>query len=365
MKYPLGSPDIQEGDIQAAVDVLRTGWLVQGKNVEQLEQSIAQFCKVNHAVCASNGTATMHLCLKLLEVTPEDEVIVPAFSYIATANVIELVNAKPVFVDIELDTFNLNPKITIASITPSTKVILPVHEFGLMADLDLILHAIKNTAIFLIEDAACALGATDLGRSAGSLGDFGSFSLHPRKAITSGEGGVITTNSSKWANTLKTLRNHGISKSNGKQEFVMAGFNYRMTDFQAALVLSQFQRLDNILKIKRQLAKIYLSEIKNPTLKLPSEPQGKEHTWQTFHVLAETEQQRDTILSKLKDKGIGSNYGAQCIPAQLYYRQKYGYEAEKEFPNAYKAYTCGFALPIYEKLTTEDIRYITRVVNTL
>jgi perosamine synthetase len=362
---PLASPDINEADIAAVTKVLRTGMLIQGKEVEKLENNVAEFLGVDHCIAVSNGTATMHLCLVAEGIGEGDEVIVPAFSYVATANVVELVGATPVFVDIDPLTFNIDVSKIEGAITSKTKAIIPVHEFGLAADISNIKIIAEKYNLIIIEDAACALGAKEENQFVGSFGTAGSFSLHPRKAISSGEGGLITTNNKALAQKLRILRNHGIDSSNGKMDFVMVGFNYRMTDFQAALVESQFQRLTDILTYKQTLAEVYFNEIKSASVQLPVVPLGKNHTWQTFHVVLDETINRDAAIATLKEQGIGTNYGAQCIPAQTFYANKYGYNFKELFPKAYKAFTNGLALPVYEKIGKEDIFRISQAINSL
>lgn len=365
MKYPLASPDITAEDIAAVTAVLKTGMLVQGPVVAALEQSFCSYTGAAHAVAVSNGTATMHLALKLLGIGPGDEVVVPALSYVATANVVELVGAKPVFVDVEERTFNMDVEQLETALTPATKALLPVHEFGLCCDIANIHKIAVAHQLPLIEDAACALGATQHGVFAGTTGLMGSFSLHPRKSITSGEGGVLQTPDEGIATKLRQLRNHGIEMVNGQMDFVEAGFNYRMTDYQAALANSQMQRIAQTLIKKRQLSEVYFNEIKNPAITLPFVPQGHDHTWQTFHVLLPEDLDRPAVIAKLRAKGIGANYGAQCIPATTYYARKYDQDAATLYPNAWRAYTCGLAIPLYEKLTPADLQYIAAAINQL
>jgi perosamine synthetase len=364
-KIPLMIPTIDEQDIENAVKVLRSGMLVQGKYVQSLEESIKKLTGTPEAVAVSNGTATLHLALVTLGIGEGDEVIVPAFSYVASANVIELVKAKPVFVDVDLSTFNIDPSKIEAVISPSTKALMVVHEFGLSADMEAIIAICKQHNLLLIEDAACALGATCNGKPVGSFGDFGSFSFHPRKAITSGEGGILVTGNGQYAAKLRVLRNHGIEIIEGKMEFTEAGFNYRMTDFQAALLTGQADRLSSIIEKRQALADLYFRHITSPAVTLPVVPANRNHTWQTFHVLVDKEYSRDAIREKLLGHGIETNYGAQCIPAQKFYKQKYAYDSASLYPNAYISYTQGLALPMYDKLTEEDIIYISQTLNTI
>ncbi len=363
MKFiPLMSPSITEQDIEAVTEVLRSGMLVQGENVAALEREVADYLQIKNVVAVSNGTATLHLALLALGVSAGDEVIVPAFSYVATANVVEIVGAKCIFVDVEKDTFNIDVSQIERAVTPRTKAIIPVHEFGLACDISDLMELARKHNLFVIEDAACALGATENGKYVGTFGNVGSFSLHPRKAVTSGEGGFLTTNDDNLAEKFRVLRNHGIKMQDGKMDFVAAGFNYRMTDFQAALVRGQFARLEEIINYRNELAKFYLELLKDVSyISLPSLTENRNHTWQTFHTILSEEIDRDNFIQKLKEKGVGTNYGAQCIPYQTYYREKYKLNCEKLFPNALRAYRQGLALPIYEKMQTADIQTVAKI----
>lgn len=362
---PLAKPNITEKDIELVSSVLRSGMLVQGKYVNELENEFVKFTQVSFAAAVSNGTATLHLALIALGIKNGDEVIVPAFSYMATANVVELVGAKPVFVDIDLTTFNIDVTKIEAAITPKTKAIIPVHEFGLSCDIEGVMSIAKKHNLFVIEDAACALGAKFKNKHVGTFGDFGSFSLHPRKAISSGEGGILITNSKNFDKLVKLLRNHGTDIIDGKMNFSEFGFNYRMTDFQAALVYSQLPRLQQGIEYKQKLANIYFNELNLINLTLPFIPSYTQHTWQTFHVIVNNKINRDDLIEKLKAKNIGVNYGAQCMPYMQSFQKKYNLNCEKLFPNALKAYKHGLALPIYELLTKEQIQYISKTINQL
>jgi len=359
----LAKPDLLEQDIAEAVRVFRSGMLVQGTEVKNLENRVSEYLKTEYCSSVSNGTASLHLALIALGIGPEDEVILPALSYIATANVIELVGAKCVFVDTHPRFFDIDELKIEAHISSKTKAIIPVHEFGLCANMPAIMELAKKFNLKVIEDAACALGATVDSKFAGTFGHFGSFSLHPRKAITSGEGGLLVTADSELDFKIKTLRNHGIEPDSVPMNFIAAGFNYRMTDFQAALVNSQLSRLEHIIEYKSKLASIYLGEIRNPAIRLPEIPIYTKHTWQTFHILLENEKQRDKLKEHLNVNGIMSNYGAQCIPAMTYYRNKYGHNSESEFPNAFEAYSCGLAIPLYSQLKEDQVKFISKTIN--
>ena len=362
---PLAKPNILPQDIDLVVDVLKSGMLVQGKYVAALESSFLKLTQAGYASAVSNGTATLHLALIALGIKEGDEVIVPAFSYIATANVVELVGATPIFVDIDVQTFNIDVAKIEAVITKRTKVIIPVHEFGLACDIEAVMAIAKKHSLFVIEDAACALGALYENKHVGSFGDFGSFSLHPRKAISSGEGGVLITNQEQYDKRIKTLRNHGTEVINSKMDFIEFGYNYRMTDFQAALVFSQMNRLQDSIAYKNELAAIYFKEIKTNNIQLPFIPNYTTHTWQTYHVIIDENINRDNLIDRLREKNIGVNYGAQCIPYMKVYQDKYHYSCEELFPNALKAYKQGLALPIYDLVTQEQVKYISTTLNNL
>lgn len=363
---PLASPDIQPQDIEAATEVLRSGKLVQGEKVKEFEQVLGNYLGVRHCIAVTNGTSSLQLILVALGIGAGDEVIVPAFSYIATANVVELVGARPIFIDVELSTFNIDSSKIEENITSKTKAIIIVHEFGLSADTKVIKAICDRHNLFLIEDAACALGAKEYDIFAGTLGVAGSYSFHPRKAITSGEGGAIVTNDRKLAGRLRALRNHGIDPDvMSKQEFVLAGFNCRMTDIQAALLTSQLKRLPAILDKKQRIAEAYLSGISNSQITLPTVELNKNHAWQTFHVLLSPSLEQEKVIKFLSERGIGTNYGAQCIPVQKFYREKYGYQPECAFPNAFVAFERGLALPIYEKLSDQDVKLVINAVNEI
>jgi dTDP-4-amino-4,6-dideoxygalactose transaminase len=352
-------PDIQQQDIDAVVTVLQSGMLIQGFKVKELENNIAKYLGVKHAIAASSGTATLHLALIASGIGKGDEVIVPAFSYIATANVVELVGAKPIFVDIDINSFNIDKNLIEQAITPRTKAVMPVHEFGLACDIADICELAKKYDLQVIEDAACALGATENGKFTGTFGNVGSFSFHPRKAITSGEGGMLVTNDDELARKLRILRNHGIDIQNGKMEFVEAGFNYRMTDFQATMVNSQFQRFETILEYKNKLADVYFNCLKHlEKIDLPEVPGNKRHTWQSFHIVLDESTDRDELIATLLKQGIGTNYGAQCMPYQKYFQEKYKLPCETLFPNALRAYEKGVVLPLYGTLTKNDINLV-------
>lgn len=364
MKIPLARPNIQQSDIDNVVNVLNSGMLVQGTNVQGLEDIIIKMLNTSYCSAVSNGTASLHIALISLGIGVGDEVIVPAFSYVATANVVELVGAKPVFVDIDIETFNIDISKINSKITERTKAIMPVHEFGLACNMTEIVEIAKKNNLYIIEDAACALGATWQGKNVGTFGDFGSFSLHPRKAVTSGEGGLLFSQNESRDNEIKCLRNHGIEHGTFPMNFKSAGFNYRMTDFQAALVFGQVTRLSIIIEQRQAIAKIYNDELRNSLFIKPQVNIGSSHIYQSYHILLESQDTRKEFSKYLLSKGITNNYGAQCIPKMTFYKNKYKHNCEIEFPNALAAYSRGLAIPLFETLTETEINYIINTINT-
>lgn len=363
--HPLASPDLNEADIAAAVRVLRSGMLVQGPEVALLESLACARTGSTHAVAVANGTIAIQLALEAAGIGPGDEVIVPALSYIATANAVVLCGASPVFVDVDARTFNLNPPLIEEAITPRTRAILTVHEFGLCCEIDAICAIAAKHNLIVIEDAACALGSLHRGRPAGSFGTLATFSLHPRKIITCGEGGIITTSSADLADRLRVLRNHGASLPPRPHAFIAAGHNARLTDFQAALAASQLARFDATLRHRARLAELYFNEIRHPALTLPLIPDTHTPNWQTFHLLLDDTLDQSRAISWLRARGIGSNLGAQCMPAQEFYLPRFGDACPRMFPSAWRAWKKGLAIPLHEKISIEDAAFIAATLNQL
>lgn len=359
---PLARPSIDRRDRENVRAVLESGQLVQGSRVAALEEAVAATVGVDHAVAVSSGTATLHLALLSFGTGPGDEVIVPAFSHVATANAVELTGAKPVFVDVDPGSFNIQPDGMARAISGRTKVLMPVHEFGFPADMGKILEIAESHRLPVVEDAACALGSQWSGRKVGSFGAAGSFSLHPRKAVTSGEGGVLTTNDSGRASFFRIMRNHGMDDSGRTPDFVQAGFNYRMTDIQAALALGQIERLETLIARRQAVAERYDRELRGRFFRKPSFPATGRTNWQSYHIVLDDTVDQTEFLAFLREKGIGANCGAQCIPMQTYYRRKYGYAAG-DFPEAYRAFRRGVVLPLFDSMTEIQVTRVIDCVN--
>ena len=361
----LAKPHISGKAIEKVVEVLKSGNLVQGKYVEEFENALCDYLNVKNAIVVSSGTAALHLALLALEIKEGDEVIVPAFTFPATANVVEVVGAKPVFVDINLSDFCIDTSKIEEAITKRTKAIMPVHEFGQAAKMDEIVKIANHYNLKIAEDAACALGAEFENQKVGTFGELGCFSFHPRKAITTGEGGVVVTSDDELAQKINVLRNHGISYKDGKVDFIAAGLNYRMTDFQAILGICQLEDIDNIIIQRIETANKYNNELKKTNwIKTPHVYENRKMVYQTYHVLLDDDKDRDKLVDYLKSKEIESNLGAQALPCLTYYKTKYKLK-ESDFPNAVNAYKQGLALPMGDHVTTEDITYISNTLKTM
>ncbi len=347
-------PEIGEDEILAVGEVLSSGYLVQGVHVEAFERLVADYVGVRHAVAVSSGTAALHLALLALDIRAGDEVIIPDFTFPATANVIVLAGATPVLVDVEPTTFNLDVTQLRQAITSHTRAIMPVHLFGLSADMDPILTIAEEFGIPVIEDAACALGASYYGRPCGSMGRIGCFSFHPRKVITTGEGGMAVTNDDELADRIRLLRNHGMVRQVGGMQFTQAGFNYRMTDFQGAMGRVQIQRLEDIVTRRSILAEAYgaaLSRI--PSIVLPATPAGLRHVWQSYVILIGDNISRDRIIDVLRERGIEATIGTYAVSAQPAYAQ-----INKMAPNSLRAFAHSLCLPLHSRLSLTDIEEV-------
>jgi len=365
-------PSIDEDDLQAVREVLESGYLVQGPKVAAFEQIIADYVGSKYAVAVSNCTAALHISLLALGIQPGDTIAVTAYSWLSTANVIEMCGAKPVFVDICPDTFNMNPaslkKVLfelMASVQESEKpkAILPVHTFGQMADMKGISKLADEYDLPVIEDAACALGTTLEDRQAGTLGKLGCFSFHPRKAITTGEGGLVVTNDKILARKLRALRNHGLDPEAKLPDFIMAGFNYRMTEFQAALGITQMAKLDRIIAARRRLAANYDKLLQDTSVRAPTVAAGSQPVYQSYVVLLPRRYapHRVELITRLREHGIETTIGTWHMPMTSYFRTKYGYK-QGDFPVADQIFACSLTLPLHEKMLESEQRYVIRAL---
>jgi dTDP-4-amino-4,6-dideoxygalactose transaminase len=367
---------VGDAEWQALREPLESGWLTQGPIVRAFEQAFADRHGVRHALTSTSCTTALHLALVAVGVGPGDEVILPAFTWVATANVVLYCGATPVFVDVEEDTFNISAEGVAAAVSSRTRAVIPVHLFGLCADMDAIRAAVPPS-IALVEDAACAVGSEYRGRCAGGLGTVGAFSFHPRKIITTGEGGMVTTNDPALAAEVDRLRNHGASVPEEDRhasatpfalpEFDVLGFNYRMTDLQAAVGLVQLKRLDQMLAEREALAASYHASLRDlDWLQLPQTPPGYRHGWQSFVVVLGRHSpiQRDELMARLYERGVSARPGTHAVTALSLYRRRLGVEPEA-FPVANMLHERAMAIPLHNRMTMDDVAYVSGAIRDL
>ena len=372
----IATPDTGDEEWQALREPLQTGWLTQGPKVAAFEKAFAARHKVKHAYAATSCTTALHLVLAGMGIEPGDEVIVPAFTWIATANVVVYCGATPVFVDIDPKTFNIDPTLIAAKITPRTKAIIAVHLFGLCADIDAIRSAAPGIPI--VEDAACAAGAAYRGKPAGTLGVAAAFSFHPRKSITTGEGGMVTTDDSALGERVNMLRNHGAGTSEeirhlGPKPYLLAdfpllGFNYRMTDLQGAVGLVQLGKLDRYIDERQKWSEYYARELAGiPWLTLPTTPSGYRHGWQSYVCLVDSRKApkpRNAIMDLLLQKGINTRPGTHAVHLLSYYRDRYGLSPD-DFPVARECDAWSMAIPLHNRMAPEDFERVARALREI
>ena len=373
MKIPIAKPYFGIEEQQAILEPLKTGWVVQGPKVQEFEKMVTRITGVEHAIAVSSCTTALHLALVGLGIANGDEVIVPSFTYVATANAVEHAGATPVFCDIDVATFNIDVSQIESKITEKTKAIIPVHLFGLSADMNPIMKLAGEYGLKIIEDAACSLAAMYEGRALGSIGDAGCFSFHPRKIITTGEGGMLITNNGNLAERLRALRTHGATISDLARhkksgfllpEFNLLGYNYRMTDLQGAIGVEQMKKLDWMIENRIRLAQRYdemLGDVE--WLKLPYVPSDCKHTYQSYVTLVTEDPllSRNDIMQKLEDMGISTRQGTHAVHTLGYYKQKYGFQ-EYDLPNSLKADRQSMALPLYPQITDEEQNYVVEAI---
>jgi dTDP-4-amino-4,6-dideoxygalactose transaminase len=379
MRIPISRPYFGDEERAAIVEPLETGWVVQGPKVAEFERLFGAYAGAANAVATSSCTTALHLSLVGLGVGPGDEVIVPSFTWVATANAVEMVGARPVFVDIELDTFNVDPTRVEAAVTSRTRAIIPVSLFGVSAQIDPIMQIAASHELKVVEDAACAVGSWYRGRHAGTRAHAGCFSFHPRKAITTGEGGMVITSDDELAQSIRSLRDHGASRSDlsrhlGKRSYVLpdfdrVGYNYRMTDIQGALGIVQMGRLEAILELRTERAREYDRRLKEVGWLRPQAlPDGSTHGYQSYVCLYKPQSPtlgnlealhlgRNKLMDSLEAAGIATRPGTHAVHTLGFYSRKYGIRPE-DLPNSLIADHLTIALPLYAQMTPEEQEYV-------
>ena len=390
MKIPIARTNLKEEEINSVLEPLRSGWLVQGPKVREFEDSWSSFTGAENSIAVTSCTSGLLLSLLALGFKAGDEAIVPAFTWISTANVVEQLGGKVIFVDIDLSSFNISLEKLESLITEKTKVILPVHLFGLPANMKVINSLAEKYKLWVVEDAACGFGSKINGKHVGTFGNTGCFSFHPRKAITTGEGGMVTTNNSFLAEKIRCLRDHGavisdLQRHNGPKPYILsdhleAGYNQRMTDMQAALGLSQMKRAEEILNERIYLAKRYdIAFADLDFIRTPKKDKGYLHSFQSYPCLFEPEVienalkedqpnelinlniKRNKWMDYLLQKGISTRPATHAVHMLSYYQKKYNLKAD-DFPNSKVANNCSVSIPLFHGMLKEEQDYVIQVV---
>jgi dTDP-4-amino-4,6-dideoxygalactose transaminase len=335
--------------------VLESGYVAQGPKVEEFEHQVAQLVGCGHAFATSSCTTALHLALSALGIGPGDEVLVPDFTFPATANVVVQQGATPVLVDVDLDTYNVTAASLAEKVSPRTRAIMAVHLFGLPVEMEPVMALAAQHRLAVVEDAACALGATYQGRQCGRWGDLGCFSFHARKVITTGEGGMIVTERPDLAARIALLRSHGGIREDRRFRFEAAGFNYRLSDIAAAVGVAQMRRLEHFLARRRALAQGYRERLAGYSqLRCPPEPFGAEHAYQSFVALLADGVDRDGVIRALGAIGVETTLGTYALHDQPFFQRTYGYRTG-ELPGSHAAYRRSLALPLHPEMVEQDL----------
>ena len=379
MNIPIAKTNLTEAEINSVLEPLQSGWLVQGPKVREFEEKWSAFTSSAQSIAVTSCTSGLHLSLAASGFGPGDEAIVPAFTWISTANVVEHLGGKVVFCDIDLKTFNIDVDQIESKITDRTKAIFPVHLFGLSADMDPILDLARKYNLFVVEDAACGFGSKYKGKHVGTLGNTGCFSFHPRKAITTGEGGMVTTNDSNLAEKIRRLRDHGAAMTDlqrhlGARPYLLAdhpdaGYNQRMTDLQGALGSAQMDRAKEIVLERQNLAQRYdeaFAEL--DWLRPPFKHTDYEHGYQSYPCLfmprevnpssiEKINSKRNEWMDDLQKKGISTRPATHAVHMLSFYKEKYGL-MPTDFPSAFIADQCSISLPLFHGMEQSEQDFV-------
>ncbi len=374
---PFHVPDITEDEIQSVVETLRSGWLTPGPKVRQLEVDFSGYVGNRHAVAVNSGTAALHLALDAVGIKEGDDILVPTMTFAATAEVVNYFKARPILLDCQKDTFNIDPDQIENKITARTKAIIPVHFGGQPCEMDRILEISRNYNLKVVEDAVHAIPANYQGKIVGSIGDITCFSFYATKPITTGEGGMITTESDEYAKRMRIMSLHGISNDAWKRytsegtwcyEIIYPGFKYNLTDIAAAIGIEQLKKCDEYWTERRRIAALYdegFAEL--PEIKPPACQPNVQHAWHLYVIQLELERlriNRNEFIEALKKENIGAS--VHFIPLHLHphYRNTYGYKP-KNFPNASAVFERTVSLPIYPKMTEVDVQDVIGAVRNI
>ena len=367
---PFHIPEIGEEEIESIVATLRSGWLTTGPKVKQFQEKFAERVGAQHAIALNSCTAALHLALEAIGISEGDEVIVPTMTFAATAEVVTYFKAKPVFVDCCADTLNIDVAKIEQVITPRTKAIIPVHFAGHPCQMNRILEIANAYHLRVIEDAAHALPAKFRGKTIGSIGDITCFSFYATKSITTGEGGMATTDNPEWADRMRTMSLHGLTNdpwrrytTHGSWQYTISspGFKYNMTDLAAALGIPQLKKCDRFWEVRRTYARLYEEGLKESTaIRVPHEADGSQHAWHLYVIQLDMEQLRigrDECIEILKKNNIGVSVHFIPLHLHAYYRNTFGY-LPKDFPVASSVFERIISLPLYPQMTEADVQNV-------
>jgi dTDP-4-amino-4,6-dideoxygalactose transaminase len=367
---PFHVPLIEEEDIQAVTNVLRSDWITTGPKVKEFEREFEKLTQAPHAVAVNSGTAALHLALRAIGIEAGDEVLVPTMTFAATAEVVVYLQAKPILVDCTAEHFNIDPDEVERSLTPRTKAIVPVHFGGHPCEMDRLLDIARSRNLRIVEDAAHALPARYHGRMVGTIGDITCFSFYATKTITTGEGGMATTADEEYADHMRILSLHGISKDAWKRysatgswryEILEAGYKYNLTDLQAALGLVQLSKCQTMWRRRAAIAEKYTRALASfEGFQVPDVQPNIQHAWHLFVILVDPDLlriHRNQVIEELRHRGIGTS--VHFIPLHLhpYYQQRWGYRPG-QFPHAERHFERCLSLPIYPRMADEDVDYV-------
>lgn len=367
---PVARPVLGAEEAEAAAAAIASGWVAQGPRVAEFERALSKRVGADHGIAVSSCTAGLHLALVALEVGPGDEVVVPSLSFIATANAVRYVGAEPIFADVDPATQNLTAQTIAEVISPATTAVILVHQAGVPADIDAVRELCEPRGIAVVEDAACAIGSTYRDRPIGGHSDLVAFSFHPRKVITTGEGGMITTRRAAWAQRLRRLREHGMSMSAAErhsagsaaiEEYVETGFNYRMTDIQAAIGLVQLGRLDGLVDRRREVAATYRSRLATiPGLQVVADPPHGTSNFQSFWIVLPDDfpVARNDLMGRMSEKGISVRRGIMAAHLEPAYRA----HAHVPLPITERLTSQSLILPLFDGMTEQQVETVAGVI---
>lgn len=374
---PFHLPDIGEDEIRSVVETLRSGWLTTGEKTRQFEENFARYVGASHAIAVNSGTAALHLALEAVGIKEGDEVILPTMTFAATAEVVLYFKARPVLVDCLPDTLNLDTDLLEKAITNKTKAIIPVHFGGQPCEIDRILEIAKRYKLKVIEDAAHALPARANGKMIGTIGDITCFSFYATKTITTGEGGMVTTEDKEYADRIRIMSLHGISRDAWKRytlegswhyEILFPGYKYNLTDIAAAIGIEQLKRSDRFHEVRRGIAEEYNKGFNGiPEIGKPVFRPDILHAWHLYVIQLDLERLRITrnaFIELLKKENIGTSVHFIPLHMHPYYRETFGYKPE-DFPNASNVFNKILSLPIYPKMAKVDVMYVIDTVRRL